>query len=104
MAGIIRRVLLDHPELHGMLQVSSQAINKHDLLVLLKRAYGIDVEITPSDRVCIDRSLDSTRFRTLTGFEPPSWPSMIDDMAADPTPYESWRAGSGAQVRTHGAH
>jgi dTDP-4-dehydrorhamnose reductase len=93
MSRIIRSVLVSHPDLHGTVQVSSEPINKYDLLVLLRKAYGRDIEITPADRVQIDRSLDSTRFRILTGFVPPSWPAMIDEMAADPTPYVAWRRG-----------
>jgi dTDP-4-dehydrorhamnose reductase len=93
MSRIIRRVLVDHPDLHGTVQVSSEPINKYDLLVLLRKAYGMDVGIAPTDRVEIDRSLDSTRFRSLTGFVPPSWPAMIDEIAADPTPYDTWRRG-----------
>lgn len=91
MARIVRRILVGHPDLQGSLQVSSEPINKYDLLVLLREAYGVDVEIAPGDRVEIDRSLDSTRFRALTGFVPPAWPAMIGDMAADPTPYDAWR-------------
>ena len=42
----------------------------------------------------MDRSLDSSRFRALTGFVPPSWPDMIGEMASDATPYEQWRGTS----------
>lgn len=91
MARIIRTILLEQPGLEGTIQVSSDPINKYDLLGLLRQAYGADVDIVPSDAVRIDRSLDSTRFRQLTGFVPPSWPSMIESMSADPTPYEAWR-------------
>jgi hypothetical protein len=35
--------------------------------------------------------LDSSRFRRETGFEPPSWATMINRMAADETPYDEWR-------------
>jgi dTDP-4-dehydrorhamnose reductase len=91
MSRIIRSVLVSHADLQGTVQVSSEPINKYDLLVLLRKAYGLDMEITPNDRVRIDRSLDSTRFRARTGFVPSSWPAMIEEMAADPTPYDSWR-------------
>jgi dTDP-4-dehydrorhamnose reductase len=91
MARIIRTVLVDHPGLSGTLQVSSVPINKYDLLCLLRQAYRADVQITPSDRVQIDRSLDSSRFRALTGFVPPTWTEMISEMAADRLPYEEWR-------------
>ena len=94
MTGIIRNVLLNHPDMYGTVQISSEPINKYELLGLVRDAYGIDVEIAPSDRVQIDRSLDSTHFRRLTGFAPPSWPAMIADMASDQTPYEQWRGAA----------
>ena len=81
MARIVRTVLISHQDLSGTLQVSSERITKYDLLILMRQAYGIDVEIVPDDTVAIDRSLDSTRFRRLTGYVPPSWPQMIAEMA-----------------------
>jgi dTDP-4-dehydrorhamnose reductase len=81
MARIVRMVLTKHPGLCGTLQVSSERINKYDLLMLIQQVYGVDVEIVPHDEVRIDRSLDSTRFRRLTGYVPPSWPQMIEEMA-----------------------
>ena len=92
MARIVRSVLVDYPRLEGVWQVSSEPIAKYDLLLMMRDAYGLDVDVAPDDQVCVDRSLDSSRFRALTGFVPPSWPTMIRDMAMDPTPYEDWRA------------
>ncbi len=80
MARIVRRVLTQHQSLSGTLQVSSEPINKYDLLMLMQQAFGVDVEIEPDDTIEIDRSLDSARFRRLTGYEPPSWPQMIANM------------------------
>lgn len=91
MSRIVRDLLVDQPELHGTVQISSERITKFDLLGLLRDAYDTQVEIVPSDRVQIDRSLDSSRFRNLAGFVPPSWESMVRELAADPTPYDTWR-------------
>jgi dTDP-4-dehydrorhamnose reductase len=90
MSRLLQSVLLEHPSLEGTLQVSSDPINKYDLLRLLDRAYRTVTDIVPSDAVQIDRSLDSSRFRAMTGFVPPSWADMVDRMAADPTPYDAW--------------
>ena len=87
---VIASVLVDHPGLCGTLQVSSDPITKYDLLRLIDGAYGTATEIVPRDQVKIDRSLDSSRFRALTGFTSPPWREMIADMAADPTPYDEW--------------
>ena len=53
--------------------------------------FGIALDIVPDETVQMDRSLDSSRFRAMTGFVPPSWPDMIGEMASDATPYEQWR-------------
>jgi dTDP-4-dehydrorhamnose reductase len=92
MARIVRTVLVEHPDLAGAVQVSSDPITKYDLLGLLRDAYDLKVEIVPDESVQIDRSLDSTRFRTLAAFSPPAWRVMIDEMASDPSPYPEWRA------------
>jgi dTDP-4-dehydrorhamnose reductase len=91
MARIVRSVLIGPPELSGTIQVSSEPINKYDLLMLIRRAFNVNVDIVPTNHVQVDRSLDSTRFRDTFKFTPPSWPAMIDEMAADPTPYDVWR-------------
>jgi dTDP-4-dehydrorhamnose reductase len=91
MSRIIEMVVTKHPDLDGLWQVSSEPITKLDLLGLLRDSFRLDVEIVPDSTVAIDRSLDSSRFRALTGFTPPSWPEMVEEMAADPTPYDRWR-------------
>lgn len=91
LADIIRSLILDRPELSGLFHVSSDSIDKYELLTLLNAAYRSNVEIERDEDFKIDRSLDSTMFRKATGFVPASWESMIEQMANDPTPYEIWR-------------
>lgn len=91
LADIIAGVIEHQPELAGVWQVSAEPISKYDLLVLIRDAFGADIRIEPDAKVVIDRSLDSTRFRQRTGFQPMDWQQMIQQMADDPTPYEEWR-------------
>jgi dTDP-4-dehydrorhamnose reductase len=91
MAGIIGNLIEHHEDLSGLYHISSEPINKYDLLKLINEAYDADIEIEPFDDFRIDRSLDSTKIRKLTGFQPASWEEMIREMANDPTPYEKWR-------------
>ncbi len=49
----------------------------------------MDVEIESFEEFKIDRSLNSDKFRKLTGFEPQSWEEMINKMADDKTPYQN---------------
>lgn len=90
-ADIIKRLITEFPELHGLFHVSSEPINKFDLLELVREAYGRNIAIEPDDRFVIDRSLDSSLFRSLTGFKPLSWPEMVTLMANDVTPYAKWK-------------
>ncbi len=91
LADIISDLIRNHPDLHGLYHLSSEPINKFELLNLIKDSYGVDIKIEPFDDFHIDRSLDSTRLRQETGFSPASWPEMIGRMAKDETPYENWR-------------
>lgn len=92
LADLIARIITDHPRLTGVWHVGSEPISKFDLLTLVKQTYGLAIEIRPDNDFVCDRSLDSTRFRAATGIEPPSWPEMIENMRADPTPYKEIRS------------
>ncbi len=91
LADLIAVILQEHAQLTGVYHVSADPISKHDLLVLMRDAYGAPVDIEPDPNVRIDRSLDSQRFRGATGYVPPSWTEMIDELVSDPTPYRMWR-------------
>jgi dTDP-4-dehydrorhamnose reductase len=84
LGRLIERILLKHPEITGLWQASSDPINKFDLLKLAQAAFGWKGEINPDDTFLCDRSMDSTRLRTAIGYQPPSWESMINEMAANP--------------------
>lgn len=94
LADVIADVLENHPQLSGIWHVSTTPVTKLRLLELINRAYDAQVEIEPVKGQAIDRSLDSSRFKSVTGFNPPSWEQLIEEMANDPTPYERWRTRS----------
>jgi dTDP-4-dehydrorhamnose reductase len=80
MARAIRDHVIPNPQLHGVYHVSSEAINKFDLLTLISNIYGKKIDITADDSFIIDRSLDSTRFQRVTGYQPKPWPELIRQM------------------------
>ena len=90
-AGIIDSLIRHHPRLFGLYHLSSEPISKYDLLRLIDERYQPNIEIERSEDFRIDRSLDSTRFRSETDFTPKSWPEMIDLMAADARIYGKWK-------------
>jgi len=84
LARIIEMILLRHPDLSGLWQVSADPINKYDLLKTAEEAFHWQGEILPDDALVCDRSLDSSRFRAATGYLPPTWPEMLDELARAP--------------------
>jgi dTDP-4-dehydrorhamnose reductase len=91
LAELIARIITDHPDLQGVWHVASEPISKFDLLSLMKQVYGLSVQIEPDETVVVDRSLNADRFQQTTGFVPPSWLDMIQQMYQDPTPYSELR-------------
>jgi len=81
MSRIIENMLVNHPEASGVYQVSSDPINKYELLLLFREKLGHKIEIIPDDSFCCDRSLDSTRFRKEFAYTPPTWESMIEELS-----------------------
>jgi dTDP-4-dehydrorhamnose reductase len=77
LARVMRDVVLPDPSLRGLYHVSSAPISKFDLLKLVAAQYGKTIDVLPDDELVIDRSLDSSRFRQVTGYRPPSWESMV---------------------------
>jgi dTDP-4-dehydrorhamnose reductase len=96
LARLIADIVEDHQDLEGTWHVGAEPIAKYDLLRLVRDAVGLEIEIQPDDTVAIDRSLDSTRLRSATGWNPPSWPEMIAELGQS--------AGRYAHVRKQLAH
>ena len=67
-------------DIFGVYQLSSEPINKLELLKLVSQIYGKRIEITPSEKIIVDRSLNSDLFRAKLHFEPRTWPEMILSM------------------------
>jgi dTDP-4-dehydrorhamnose reductase len=80
---IIGDIIEKHMNLKGLYHVSSEAINKYDLLCLINEKYKSEIEIIKDETFRIDRSLDSTKFSSETGFISKTWDVMIEIMAKD---------------------
>lgn len=83
MSRLIEKMLIEHPAAHGVYQVSSDSINKYELLLLIKDKLGKKIEIVPDGSFVCDRSLDSSRFRAEFGYTPPTWNQMISELASE---------------------
>lgn len=83
LAELLGTLLSDYPEMRGVWHVSADPINKYELLLLIQKQFNHNAQLVPTDTPAIDRSLDSTAFRQVTGWQPESWPSLVRALATD---------------------
>ncbi len=83
LARVILDFVIPQPALQGLYHVSAQPIDKLTLLSHVAKIYQKEISIVPDEQLQIDRSLDSSRFRTATGYAPPQWPDLIEAMRAN---------------------
>jgi dTDP-4-dehydrorhamnose reductase len=83
LAGIVVERVIPNEELTGLYHVSSEPVSKYELLRLVREQYGKKIRIERDEAFACDRSLDSSRFRKATGYQPPPWPAMVSRMHAD---------------------
>jgi dTDP-4-dehydrorhamnose reductase len=90
----LSRVLADvaqhHRELHGVWHLAAEPISKYDLLTMVNEHFASGTTLEPDASFVCDRTLDGSRFTAATGYRAPTWDAMVAEMAADPTPYDSW--------------
>jgi dTDP-4-dehydrorhamnose reductase len=84
MARVIERLLTAPDALHGVWHLASEPISKYHLLARLADQLGRrDVEIVPDDDLVCDRSLDGGALAAALDYRPPSWDSMLAELAGD---------------------
>lgn len=81
-ARVVRDVVIPRPALHGMYHVGADPIGKYELLKLIAKVYGKQIDIVREDEFMIDRSLNSARFNQATGYQALGWPELIQAMYA----------------------
>ena len=80
IAEIIEKYVLPNTQLHGLYHLSSDSINKYDLLKLVAQIYNKQIEVKAFDGFVLDRALDSSKFRQELNFKPKSWTNLITEM------------------------
>ncbi len=80
IANILHKFIIPNEHISGVYNVSSNKISKYDLLRLIAVRYGKNIKIEADNNIEIDRSLDSKKFKEITGYKPPEWRELIDKM------------------------
>jgi dTDP-4-dehydrorhamnose reductase len=83
LADLIRDVVIPRPDLHGIYHLATRPISKFDLLQLVARRYGKNIELIADERASPDRTLVAARFEQATGYVAPDWPTLVDLMYCD---------------------
>lgn len=79
-AKVVRDFVIPNTSLKGLYHVGGDPIDKDSLLRLISKVYGKQIEIEADDSVVIDRSLNSRRFKSATGYSAPNWSNLIQSM------------------------
>jgi dTDP-4-dehydrorhamnose reductase len=82
MARIIERVLLHYPKHHGLYHVASNCINKHELLSLINQYFELNINVLKNNEFTCFRNLNGQFFNQDFSYVPPSWETMISELAA----------------------
>jgi len=80
VAKVLHQIILNNFDLSGVYHLSVNPISKYELLKLVAKTYKKNIEIFEDNEVKIDRSLDSSKFSAITGYNPPSWDILIKDL------------------------
>ncbi|MEX9611149.1 dTDP-4-dehydrorhamnose reductase family protein [Providencia manganoxydans] len=83
IAKILAELIFTNPKLKGMYHLSVDSIDKFSLLTLVAESYKKRITINNNTSFSINRSLNSTNFRNLTGFVPPKWHELVEYMHND---------------------
>jgi dTDP-4-dehydrorhamnose reductase len=87
LSRAILRAVERRPDLSGTWHLAAEPIAKYDLLLMLRDALGLDIEIVADDTVTIDRSLDASAFRAETDWTAPAWEEMVNELVAEAPAY-----------------
>lgn len=84
LSVLIGDLIETRSDLYGMYHVASEPISKFDLLVKMREALGWkDILIEGDEQFFCDRSLNSVRFSTVTGWRAPTWDEMVVGLASE---------------------
>ena len=80
LSRIISEYFITKNDLKGIFHISAKPISKYELLSKVQKLYDLNVCIRPDETYKIDRSLDSSKFLTASGYRIKSWDDMITEM------------------------
>lgn len=80
IAKVLEKYIIPNKKIKGIYHLSGKPINKYDLLNIIKKTYKKKIKITPDSKIKTNRSLNSRLFKKVTGYKPPTWNKLIQEM------------------------
>jgi dTDP-4-dehydrorhamnose reductase len=80
ISNIISDYIIPNHAIKGVYNVSADPISKYDLLKLVAKIYDKKIDFIKDEDFILDRSLDSSRFKSETGYTPPDWTELVNRM------------------------
>jgi len=80
IARVLIKYVVPNRKLKGIYHLSGKPISKYDLLYIIKKIYKKEIKIMPDIKTKINRSLNSRLFKKVTGYKPPTWNKLIQEM------------------------
>ena len=78
LGHVMQNYIFPFKNISGLYHISTNPINKFDLLSRLGVFYKKDIDIISNNHIVIDRSLNSDKFKNTTGYISPTWEQLID--------------------------
>jgi dTDP-4-dehydrorhamnose reductase len=83
LAEVVAMLVASQSRIEGVWHVSSDAISKYDLLLLINKYCDLAITVEKDEKFVCDRRLDSSRFRAGMQWRPPSWDEMIKGLCGE---------------------
>jgi len=80
LARIIINYVFPNKKMSGVFHISSEPVSKYDLLQLIVKKYEKQMKIEKYGGFYQNLSLNSSAFRLISGYKPPTWTKLIDEM------------------------
>ena len=80
ISKVLEKYIIPNKTMKGIYHLSGKPISKYDLLNIIKKTYKKKIKIIPDSKIKINRSLNSRLFKKVTGYKPPTWNKLIQEM------------------------
>jgi len=75
--------IIEMETLNGLYHLASDRISKYELLLLIKKYYGLSTHIVEDKKFKIDRSLNGSALNAVLNFAKPNWDALVEMMYED---------------------